>query len=293
MHATARTAADIAADEEADDMKVDEILTENEEEDIPDVMEENVINDKPEITGIPNGDLLSDDEETYSEQEAKIKNPEFGSKEWVAEGGDAAIPVEEKEESLQNVPADNVETVAEDEAIIYVEQGDYPGGEVGQYIDVDNEIYEIVSTMDVEGEEYFAARKYVEPNFEEPKAYEEMLDINASAKLPKAPAVKEPEAEVTPVGSDFDIDLPVETIPVMTELESVEEEPQASVEEVKEEKGPIWKVIAAEIEELYGISDDSFKYELKDDQYNVVLDSGEAMTLPCSYIDSLIQEELN
>ena len=62
------------------------------------------------------------------------------------------------------------------------------------------------------------------------------------------------------------------------------------IEERLKDKGPIWKIIAAEIEELYGISDDSFKYELKDDQYNVVLDSGEAMSLPCSYVDSLIQE---
>ena len=271
MHATARTAQDIAADEEADNMKVDEILATDEEDDTQrvdyrsELMEKE---DRPVKEYTPETDpLYDDDEETYSEQEAKIK-------------------VAEQESSLQNIPADNVETVAEDDALIYVDAGDYPGGEVGQYIDVDNEIYEIINMTSVEGENYFQAKKYIEPTFEEQVKADEQSDTPI-VNLPEAPVEKVPEAEVISEET-FDISLEEETIPVMTDLDSVEE--VEAVEEA-EEKGPIWKAIAAEIEELYGVSDESFKYELKDDQYNITLDSGEAMTLPCAYIDSLIQSQ--
>jgi hypothetical protein len=290
MHATARTAEDIAADEEADDMKVDEIMEENLAENNaisaeykPDAFRLKLLAEEEDVNTNKRVDISEPitEDETYSEQEAKAKEKRRRTKD------------------LQNIPADNVVTVNEEDALIYVEAGDYPDGEIGQYIDVDNEIYELVSKTEVEGEIYFQAKKYKEPDFEVADAYEDMLDVNTTAKLPNAPVIKE-APEVVSGGSDFDIDLPVEEIPsptivdpieeVVDVIETIDETLEEEIEERLKDKGPIWKIIAAEIEELYGISDDSFKYELKDDQYNVVLDSGEAMSLPCSYVDSLIQE---
>jgi hypothetical protein len=74
----------------------------------------------------------------------------------------------------------------------------------------------------------------------------------------------------------------------MEELE-VEVEPEATdiPEELEEDTSPVKQAIADELEEIYG-DVPNFTYTLTDDQYNILLDSGETITLASAYIDAAV-----
>jgi len=119
--------------------------------------------------------------------------------------------------------------------------------------------------------------------------------------------VEEVEAVVLPIVEEVNIDALPDIAPpteieileqveipeavneeVMEELE-VEVEPEATdiPEELGEDTSPVKQAIADELEEIYG-DVPNFTYTLTDDQYNILLDSGETITLASAYIDAAV-----
>jgi len=97
--------------------------------------------------------------------------------------------------------------------------------------------------------------------------------------------------EPTQIGIDFEIGDAEET--TSTEVLSDEkiDELMKGIEDntpvvLSKEEQELHDVISTELDEIYG-EVPTFTYELKDDQYNVVLESGEVIVLTQAYIESL------
>lgn len=255
-----------------------------------DNMEEEEIDDTPEITGIPDGNPMSDtDDEANTPQLVDV----------TAEDDGKLVPEYEEESmhayDLQNIPADNVAEATEavtDEANndnkVYLDAGDYPGASVGQFVDVDGVIYEITGETAVDGDVYYEATEY---NMDEVTTTEEVVqDVVQEPVLPEAPLpehVADMEEQEVENNADEVVPSNTDVIPPLTDFE---------LEETVEEKtvdtsNKIFKAIAEELTDLYGEPFDTFKYELMDDQYNITLDSGESVVLSAAYIDNMVDED--
>ena len=255
-----------------------------------DNMEEEEIDDTPEITGIPDGNPMSDtDDEANTPQLVDV----------TAEDDGKLVPEYEEESmhayDLQNIPADNVAEATEavtDEANndnkVYLYAGNYTGASVGQFVDVDGVIYEITGETAVDGDVYYEATEY---NMDEVTTTEEVVqDVVQEPVLPEAPLpehVADMEEQEVENNADEVVPSNTDVIPPLTDFE---------LEETVEEKtvdtsNKIFKAIAEELTDLYGEPFDTFKYELMDDQYNITLDSGESVVLSAAYIDNMVDED--
>jgi len=289
-----------------------------------DNIEEEEVDDTPEITGIPDGNTMSDtdDEETkerklvdmhlYKGMEAKANedtSPELvdvtaeDDGKLVPEYADTAGNVDYPEvdfnsmhaEHLQNVPADNVAEATEavtgeanNDNKVYLDAGDYPGASVGQFVDVDGVIYEITGETAVDGDVYYEATEY---NMDEVTSTEEVVqEVVQEPVLPEAP-LQEHVVDMEKQEAENNVD---EVIPSVTDVipPLADFELEETVEENTVDTGnKIFKAIAEELTELYGEPFDTFKYELMDDQYNITLDSGESVVLSAAYIDNMVDED--
>jgi len=114
---------------------------------------------------------------------------------------------------------------------------------------------------------------------EEPSILPKAEEVNTDA-LPDIAPPTEPE-----VLEQVDVDAIKEE--VMEEFE--EEAPVESTltEELGEDNSPVKLAIASELEDIYGEVPD-FTYKLEDNQYNIVLSTGETIALSSAYIDAAI-----
>ena len=325
-------------------------------------VEEEEVDDTPEITGIPDGNTMSDTDDdndivpideaeapqlvdVTAEDDGKLI-PEYKASEELKEEWDQITRIEEgldhkgdfaleeegsmHAEDLQNVPADNVKEATEavtdesgNDKFIYLEAGDYPGAAIGQFVEVDDIIYEINGETEVEGTTYFSAVEYqmeagdsveetttegntVERDAEEDEyeAIQKIADVKIVEHVePKAvdevelPVIELPEAlaehkvdmeESSDETELKDVVFDEEEIPDDTNFELPETNEEESGRENIETTTPLFNAVAAELEDLYGQRFDNFNIEQADDQYNITLASGEQVVLSVAYVDSLM-----
>ena len=198
---------------------------------------------------------------------------------------------EEPQEDLQNIPVDNVvEEVVEKSAdnTIFLMQDDYPEAKVGEYIQVEEIIYQVKSFSTIDFVTYMEAVEYV-------------MDV-ATANTTAEPVVNNTQPDLFSTalpGSEFDENgdnaevkdiVETETEKDVFDLlgEAIEnktEEPEDNTDQAVKD------AISKELIDLYGFSKDwnfDFTYELKDSQYNITLDSGESLVLSSNYIEGLM-----
>jgi hypothetical protein len=125
--------------------------------------DEEYVDDTPEITGIPNGNTMSDTSDLDAEED----------EDWEKMGAVAIDPNGDEDhidgvdelpnpdttittvEDVQSIPADNVVEVNEDD-YTYVPEGDYPDAVTGSIVDIDSQYYEVDHVTTMEGENYLA-----------------------------------------------------------------------------------------------------------------------------------------
>ena len=163
----------------------------------------------------------------------------------------------------------------------YFSAEDYPGVKIDDVIEVEEKYYTITATKDVEGDLYLVgvemvieATEETETAVEEPQT---SLEFNTEEVI-------EEEADVEFEETVEEVEDSTDTIDPLAKPKKEEE---VEEEEVEDPDPELTAVIAAELEDLFGVSR-KFKYTKEDGQYNVVIpESGETVTLPVAYIDSL------
>lgn len=233
--------------------------------------EEEPVEDSPEITGIPNGNTMSDTDDLDAEEDEdwnKYATPIITE----AETEEPKVHVESDQEYLERVA--KIEGEPEDEEdpdLSYFFTSDFPGMQIGDCFEVEEgEYYEVVN---------------IKPEDE----------YNGGELLVCKPVnVNETEEDSNELTEDTVTEFTLSE-PISLENETSEEEdiPQMPAPEPEEPKAVfqmdprVKEIIAAELEEIYGYSPE-FTYEQKDTQYNIVLDSEETVVLSVSYIKSLM-----
>lgn len=163
-----------------------------------------------------------------------------------------AAPVEETLE-----PAED----AIEEGVVYFPKDEYPDAVVGVILEVDGTHWEIVGDDPETGA--WAATEIV---VEEPAPVE-------AEELPVQPEAEAEVAVEQPVAVD-----PLEDVEVVAE-----ELPDLSTKK----DDPVKKAIAKELSEIYGYEPE-FTYTEANDQFNIVLDSGETIVLSAAYIKATV-----
>ena len=164
---------------------------------------------------------------------------------------------------------------------LYFLAAGYPGVGIGDVFEEADNYYEALRFETIDSIEYIVC-KMVVADPEEVSIMEDSVEPEESI-LPDQPiSVEEtPEAD------------PAEEMPEDVMEESTVVPDQPVIPEMHETKpnphDPIQKIIARELEEVYGYLP-NFTFEAKDNQYNITLESGETITLGKAYIDSQIQE---
>ena len=198
---------------------------------------------------------------------------------------------EEPQEDLQNIPVDNVvEQVVEKSAdnTIFLMQDDYPEAKVGEYIQVEEIIYQVKSFSTIDSVTYIEAVEYV-------------MDV-ATANTTAEPVVNNTQPDLFSTalpGSDFDADGNNAEVEDVIENDAEKdvfdllgEATEDEAEEPEDNKNQAVKdAISKELIDLYGFSEGynfDFTYELTDSQYNITLDSGESLVLSSNYIEGLM-----
>lgn len=246
---------------------------------------------------------------------------------------------------------DIVKEEAETADLIFFTAEDFPGKSIGDFLEIDNIYYEILSKDVLDGTDYWGCKEMeIMEEDETPSATLELGGITAEVDLTEEPVVTYPpltnldgtkpeevlteivaekveamlEEEIVELGTDTNSYLPEEpsVLPIVEEVnmnalpdiapptqpeileqveipeavnEEVMEELEAETEteatdipeELEEDTSPVKQAIADELEEIYG-DVPNFTYTLADNQYNILLDSGETITLASAYIDAVI-----
>ena len=251
--------------------------------------------DAPEITGIPNGDTMSDTSDLDAEED----------EDWEKMGAVAIDPDGDEDhidgvdelpnpdttittvEDVQSIPADNVAEVTED--YVYVSEDEYSDAKTGDIIEIDYSYYEVKHVTTIEGDNYLALSKVNMDTVEEvseeeekemmAEAYQDDID---NGEYPQDEHVGPPEMYTgdTIPSTDTPFDMEVSN-------EVVDEVPLQRTEVSNEEV--VRGIISNQIQDLYGYNPE-FTFTKKDEFYDITLDSGESFVLQANYIDSMVNE---
>ena len=255
----------VTFDEDEDDTLLVNVLdTDNDEAtdfsiSLPDHTNENVDNSIAEFDS-DNTDI-EDDIDSSDELFKPITNA-------IAENNENVVS-EEDESSLQNIPADNVVEEHSTEDTMFLMSEDYPDAEVGEYLQINDTIYQIVKKTVMDSVEYLEVIEYIESATEEEE--EEIIH--------------EKNEEKVKMSNIFDI---LNTDSSSEDKEEVEED-NVVVEDVTISKEK--DVIKNELIDLYGFPSNykfDFTFEVKDSQYNITLSTGESIVLSREYIENLL-----
>lgn len=267
--------------------------------------DEEYVDDTPEITGIPNGNTMSDtDDEELTEDE--LASQLYGvdnnnevvhnldaeeDQDWSKLGmvaielagdedhidGVDELPnpntevttVEDKVKDLQSIPAPDEDEIITQDDITYVSVDEYPGVQIGDLVDIEGVYYEVVNIENMEGDDYFGIKE-VSMEDEEPTQFEEEH---------VGPPEMYTADTITSTDTTFDIEE--------SDEEEIVVEESNSVTHTNDSEESVKVVIAKEIQELYGYNPE-FTFIRKDDIYDVTLESGESFVLAANYINSMV-----
>ena len=186
-----------------------------------------------------------------------------------------------------------------DDELFYFLTNEFPGITIGEVIMVEEDCYEVINIEEVDKNEYLVCKRLVDGcdseeeipdaathSYEDPD--DDVLENKTSTTeegvsaiiLPSAEPVEQTEQQVS------------ESAPAEDPLETITEQVTESTETPDDlftatENNPVRDAIAKEIEDIYGTPQE-FTYTSTSTQYNIVLATGETITLAVTYIDNLI-----
>ena len=186
-----------------------------------------------------------------------------------------------------------------DDEPFYFLTNEFPGITIGEVIMVEEDCYEVINIEEVDKNEYLVCKRLVDGcdseeeipdaathSYEDPD--DDVLENKTSTTeegvsaiiLPSAEPVEQTEQQVS------------ESAPAEDPLETITEQVTESTETPDDlftatENNPVRDAIAKEIEDIYGTPQE-FTYTSTGTQYNIVLATGETITLAVTYIDNLI-----
>ena len=186
-----------------------------------------------------------------------------------------------------------------DDEPFYFLTNEFPGITIGEVIMVEEDCYEVINIEEVDKNEYLVCKRLVDGcdseeeipdaathSYEDPD--DDVLENKTSTTeegvsaiiLPSVEPVEQPEQQVS------------ESAPAEDPLETITEQVTESTETPDDlftatENNPVRDAIAKEIEDIYGTPQE-FTYTSTSTQYNIVLATGETITLAVTYIDNLI-----
>lgn len=186
-----------------------------------------------------------------------------------------------------------------DDELFYFLTNEFPGITIGEVIMVEEDCYEVINIEEVDKNEYLVCKRLVDGcdseeeipdaathSYEDPD--DDVLENKTSTTeegvsaiiLPSVEPVEQPEQQVS------------ESAPAEDPLETITEQVTESTETPDDlftatENNPVRDAIAKEIEDIYGTPQE-FTYTSTGTQYNIVLATGETITLAVTYIDNLI-----
>ena len=186
-----------------------------------------------------------------------------------------------------------------DDELFYFLTNEFPGITIGEVIMVEEDCYEVINIEEVDKNEYLVCKRLVDGcdseeeipdaathSYEDPD--DDVLENKTSTTeegvsaiiLPSAEPVEQTEQQVS------------ESAPAEDPLETITEQVTESTETPDDlftatENNPVRDAIAKEIEDIYGTPQE-FTYTSTGTQYNIVLATGETITLAITYIDNLI-----
>ena len=186
-----------------------------------------------------------------------------------------------------------------DDELLYFLTNEFPGITIGEVIMVEEDCYEVINIEEVDKNEYLVCKRLVDGcdseeeipdaathSYEDPD--DDVLENKTSTTeegvsaiiLPSVEPVEQPEQQVS------------ESAPAEDPLETITEQVTESTETPDDlftatENNPVRDAIAKEIEDIYGTPQE-FTYTSTGTQYNIVLATGETITLAVTYIDNLI-----
>ena len=199
-------------------------------------------------------------------------------------------------------PADesNIDNSTEeyDDELFYFLTSEFPGITIGEVIMVEEDCYEVINIEEVDKNEYLVCKHLVDGCDSEEEipdaathSYEnpdDVLENKTSTTeegvsaiiLPSAEPVEQTKQQVS------------ESAPAEDPLETITEQVTESTETPDDlftatENNPVRDAIGKEIEDIYGTPQE-FTYTSTGTQYNIVLATGETITLAVTYIDNLI-----
>jgi hypothetical protein len=281
-------------------------------------VEEELIDDTPEITGIPNGIAMSDTDDLDEEEELLEEIIEEEVVEVAPDRVKFAIDLDEEdltpvEEELEEIEEDEEELLnaqypvtpenafvsldEEDDVIINevltpisssenigkneteIEEVIFPHDEIVQYQDPAGNTFEAPVV------ESKAPQEFIDALVNAPEMEASEVDMSKVTWVDAPETVKEVKAEE--LTAELEEDLEFSFNP---EVETIEEEAvteEESIQEDHEEDFHIKNVLSTELEELFGEQKD-FTYKLVDDKYVITFEDQSTVELDKEYIDLLI-----
>jgi hypothetical protein len=280
-------------------------------------VEEELIDDTPEITGIPNGIAMSDtddldeeelleeiieeevvevapdrvkfaidlDEEDLSPVEEELEEIEEDEEEllnaqYPVTPENAFVSLDEEDDVIINevlTPISSSENIRKNETEI--EEVIFPHDEIVQYQDPAGNTFEAPVV------ESKAPQEFIDALVNAPEMEASEVDMSKVTWVDAPETVKEVEAEE--LTAELEEDLEFSFNP---EVETIEEEvvtEEESIQEDHEEDFHIKNVLSTELEELFGEQKD-FTYKLVDDKYVITFEDQSTVELDKEYIDLLI-----
>jgi len=190
--------------------------------------------------------------------------------------------IDKVEESQEEAPVNqNPAKEPESDENIYFAAKDFPGVFVGEFFQDGDDMYEVLGTENWNDQDMLRCSKIVPVTIQEEQIPE-----------PEVPIVEIPEVIILPSEEEVVKEEPIQEIvdklPTAPEPEPKDDAPKTDPEPIQEsqltpEELAIRNVIAKELFELYD-EEKEFTYTIVNNQCNIVLSSGETITLSATYI---------
>lgn len=175
---------------------------------------------------------------------------------------------------------------SENDPNIYFAAQDFPGVSVGEFFQDGEDMYEVLGTENWNDQDMLRCSKIV------PVAIQEEPTPEPEVPIVETVMVGGPEAIILPSEEEVVKEEPIQEIvdklPTAPEPEPKDDAPKTDPEPIQEsqltpEELAIRNVIAKELFELYD-EEKEFTYTIVNNQCNIVLSSGETITLSATYI---------
>jgi len=226
-------------------------------------------------------------EDAIADAEAEQQlNPEPTASEEIETEVEEPVPMTTEETSISNegteqlqiepIDATVSETLIPTDNVLHLPVEDFEDMKLGDIFEDENgEMFNVIDKIDVEGSEYFVCT-LLETSTEQPPETNIVIEETISHT----------EESPTLSGSDFDIDPIREHVEQPLIPDATPEPTEPVADNIPEN---ILGIIATELEEIYGSAQD-FECTDTGEQYNIVLESGESLTLTKTYIEMLLTQ---